>query len=40
VSFLGVCVGFFWDLSQSSLKAGQADPCPTHSMLLKKVGAV
>lgn len=32
--------GFFWDLSQAAIKAGKPDPCPTHSSMLKQVGAV
>ncbi len=32
--------GYFWGLSQGAAKSGKADPCPRHSALLKKVGAV
>ena len=32
--------GFFWDLSQGAVKVGKADPCPTHSAMLKQVGVV
>ncbi len=32
--------GFFWDLTQQALGAGEADPCARHSALLKQVGAV
>lgn len=32
--------GYFWDLSEAARAKGEADPCPTHSALLKQVGAV
>eukprot|EP00624_Nannochloropsis_granulata_P001793 evm.model.NODE_1880_length_10929_cov_34.235886.4 len=32
--------GFFWDMSQASAKVGKADPCATHSAMLKQVGVV
>jgi hypothetical protein len=32
--------GWLWGLSQAAVAAGRPDPCPTHSALLKEVGAV
>jgi len=32
--------GFFWNLSEEAVGRGEADPCPSHSAMLKQVGAL
>mgnify|MGYP001807726766 CR=1 FL=1 len=32
--------GWFYGLSQKALAAGQPDPCPKHTALLREVGAI
>lgn len=32
--------GWFYGLSKDAVKSGKQDPCPTHTMWLKEVGAV
>ena len=32
--------GYFYELSKKELDSGNADPCPTHTAMLKEVGAI
>jgi hypothetical protein len=32
--------GYFYDMTTNALNKGQADPCPLHTKMLKKIKAV